>query len=77
MHRTYFKRYVTFSKFCVLFSLALAAFFISCNLQLVISKKALLRKSVYCKKVNQAKNRELFRVLVVVLVKEGKSSNWS
>ena len=31
MCRTYFKRHVTFSMFCVLFSLVLA-FFISCNL---------------------------------------------
>ena len=31
MYRTYFKRHVTFSKFCVLFGLVLA-FFISCNL---------------------------------------------
>ena len=35
MYRTYFKRHVTFSKFCVLFSLVLV-FFISINLLLVI-----------------------------------------
>ena len=55
MYRTYFKRHVTFSKFCVLFSLVLA-FFISCNFcnqcALVILCYYDKKKTFICKKQN-------------------------